>query len=96
MEELLTKVCTALNRLDDRELDNRLTDATTFMIDQSLYDLFRRVASEEDVRLARAVCEDGLRPAEAAERLSLSPDQVHDGLKEMVRRGVIRFAEMDV
>ncbi len=94
MEELLAKVCAALNRLDERELDSRLTDATSFMIDEALYALFRQVASEREVQLARAVCEEGLRPAEAAERLALSPDQVHDGLKEMVRRGVIRFAEL--
>ncbi len=96
MEELLSKVCAALNRLDERDLDIRLTDATAFEIDDALYTLFRRVASHEEMRLAQAVCEEGMRPAEAAERLALSPDQVHEGLKQMVRRGVIRFANMDV
>lgn len=91
MENLLQRTCERLNALEARLTANRLAAATEFDVDQELYELFRKIASERRAELARAVCEHHVAPAQLPEVLQTSPDEVADGLRELLRRGVIRF-----
>lgn len=72
-----------------RVLDGAIGAAGGFSVDPHLYALFIKVASDRDVMLARAVCEEKLAPRALAERLGLPPDEVKDSLRELVRRSVI-------
>jgi DNA-binding response OmpR family regulator len=91
MENLLQRTCERLNSLEARLTANRLATATEFDVDPELYELFRKIAPERRAELARAVCEHQVSPAQLPEVLQLSPDEVADGLRELLRRGVIRF-----
>ncbi len=80
-----------LNQLEARVATAKVTAAGTVRVDQELYRLFLRIASDRDLILARAVCEGGVKPADLAARLSLTADEVQAGLKELLRRRVISF-----
>ena len=93
MEALLQKTCEMLNQLEGRVTTSRLASADTFVVDEELYELYRRVGSDRGVQLARAICEQRMRPADIGGALDLQPDEVQDGLKELLRRGVISFSD---
>ena len=93
MEALLQRTCEALNQLEARVTASKLNAAGAFQVDAGLYELYRRIAPERSLKLARAVCEERLSPAELPLRLALKPEEVQEGLKELLRRGVIRFEE---
>jgi DNA-binding response OmpR family regulator len=91
MENLLQRTCERLNSLEARLTANRLAAATEFDVDPELYELYRKIAPERRTELARAVCEHHVPPSQLPEVLQSSPDEVADGLRELLRRGVIRF-----
>jgi len=93
METLIQRTCETLNQLEARVTASKLNTTGHFEIDGILYDLYRQVAPDQGLRLAKAVCEEKLRPAELPLRLNLKPEEVQEGLKELLRRGVIRFPD---
>lgn len=93
MEALLQKTCDMLNQLEARVTTTRLATAESFVVDEELYELYRRVGSDRGARLARAICEERMRPADVAGALNMPPQEVQDGLKELLRRGVISFSD---
>jgi len=93
MEALLQRTCEMLNQLEARVTTSRLATADSFVVDEELYELYRRVGSERGLRLAKAICEERMRPADIAGALELPAEEVQDGLKELLRRGVISFSD---
>ncbi|MDQ3263413.1 MAG: response regulator [Myxococcota bacterium] len=93
METLIQRTCETLNQLESRVTASKLNTTGHFEIDTTLYELFRQVAPDTGLRLAKAVCEERLTPDELPLRLNLKPEEVQDGLKELLRRGVIRFPD---
>jgi len=93
MEVLLQRTCEMLNQLESRVTTSRLATADNFVVDEELYELYRRVGSARGSRLAKALCEERMRPADIAGALALPPEEVQDGMKELLRRGVISFSE---
>jgi DNA-binding response OmpR family regulator len=90
MEELIQRTCDQLNSVESRALEKNLAAATDFDMDPELYDLFRKVAVDWKRELARAVCELKVPPADLARTLNISPEQVTNGLRDLIRRGVIK------
>lgn len=93
METLIQRTCETLNQLEARVTASKLNTTGQFEIDQTLYELYRHVAPDQGLRLAKALCEEHLSPAELPIRLNLKPEEVQEGLKELLRRGVIRFPD---
>ncbi|MHB8875515.1 MAG: response regulator [Myxococcaceae bacterium] len=89
LEAAIARACETLNGLEGRVTSNRLAQAGAVTVDAELYQLFLRIASDRDLLLARAVCETKVKLAELPSRLSMSPEDVQTGLKELVRRRVI-------
>jgi DNA-binding response OmpR family regulator len=85
----LERACRRMAEMDLRLLDGAIGKAGSFTVDAHLYSLFLKVASDRDVRLARAVCEEQVPPDKLPERLGLSVDEVRDSLRELVRRSVV-------
>jgi DNA-binding response OmpR family regulator len=85
----LERACRRSAEADLRLLDSTISTANEFVTDPRLYALFLRVASDRDVRLARAVCEEQIPPAQLSEKLQLSPEEVRESLRELVRRSVL-------
>jgi DNA-binding response OmpR family regulator len=92
MGTLLTRTCEALNQLDAKVVESKLAQGARLQVEPTLYDLFRRVASNRQVNLAKVICEDQLPLAEAVKELGLPAQQVAQGVAELLHRGVVRFA----
>jgi DNA-binding response OmpR family regulator len=93
MEELLSRTCRALNALDANVVEEKLRTGAPLEVDAALYELYRRLAPDAAVRLARAVCEDRRPFGELSKSLELAPKQVTQGVLELLHRGIIRFAQ---
>jgi len=91
MENLIQRTCEKLNNLENRLTAAKLAQATTFEVDHELYDLYRRYASDRKVELARAVCEQHVPTSDLPAAVKLPAEQVTEGLRDLLRRGVIRF-----
>jgi|GEM_PF-1990758 len=88
--EAVTEACESVATLEQRITDDRLKRATSFTVDPELASLFDRVGSAADLRILRAIVEAKLEPAKLAAHLDLPQDAIDAGLKELVRRGVVR------
>lgn len=93
MEELLARTCRALNALDANVVEEKLRAGATLEVDATLYELYRRLAPDAAVRLARAVCEERRPLPELSKTLELPAKQVTQGVLELLHRGIIRFAQ---
>jgi CheY-like chemotaxis protein len=91
MASLLTRAAETLNRLEERITLRKIAEAPSFDVDEELYEVFRKIGSDRDLMLARAVCEQRVAPGELSAHLNLTPAEVEDGLKELLRRRVISF-----
>jgi hypothetical protein len=87
--DALTEALTAVTKLERKVMEEKLATAKFAAPDPELYDLYLRVASSRDVRLARALCEEKVAPAKLAAHLEFPEDEVRASLIEMLRRGVI-------
>lgn len=87
--DALTEALTAVTKLERKVMEEKLATAKFAAPDPELYDLYLRVASSRDVRLARALCEEKIAPAKLAAHLEFPEDEVRASLIEMLRRGVI-------
>ena len=85
----LSEALTQVTRLERKVMEEKLQTAKFAEPDAELYDLYLRVASSRDVRLARALCEEKIAPAKLAAHLEFPDDEVRASLIEMLRRGVI-------
>ncbi|HZA52446.1 MAG TPA: response regulator, partial [Myxococcaceae bacterium] len=92
MEDLLDATCAALNELEARAASDQIRQAGTVEVDGDLYQLYRRVASDRDLMIARALCEEKLPAQQLAAHLQLPPEIVEAGIADLLRRRVIRFA----
>jgi DNA-binding response OmpR family regulator len=90
-EQLLERIGRSLNEVESRVTDERIRATSAFDVDEELYELFRKIGSDRELMLARAVCEQRVPVEELAERLSVDPSEVRQGLKELLRRRVISF-----
>ncbi|HEX4620749.1 MAG TPA: response regulator, partial [Myxococcaceae bacterium] len=91
METLLLRAAETLNRLEDRITLKKIAEAPSFDVDEELYEVFRKIGSDRDLMLARAVCEQRVAPSELTAHLSVTAAEVEDGLRELLRRRVITF-----
>lgn len=87
--DALTEALGAVTRLERKVMEEKLATAQFAAPDPELYELYLRVASSRDVRLARALCEEKIAPGKLATHLELPEEEVRASLIEMLRRGVI-------
>ncbi len=88
--EAVTESCNHVALLELRVTDDRLRKATTFSVDPELAALFDRVGSVADLKILRALVDMRVEPAMLAAHLELPQEAIDAGLKELVRRGVVR------
>lgn len=93
LEQLLNRTCEMLNQLESRVTASRLAATTHFQVDEPLYELYRKIGTDRGLLLAQAICEQKMKPSDVSAALSIPPGEVLDGLKELLRRGVISFPD---
>lgn len=89
--EAVTEACKSVAALEQRITDERLKKAIAFQVDVELASLFERVGSDADLKVLRAIVGQKVAPAQLAAHLSMPQDAVDAGLKELVRRGVVKL-----
>jgi DNA-binding response OmpR family regulator len=90
--DALNEGLSAVTRLERRVMEEKLSVARFAAPDAELYDLYLRVASSRDARLARALCEEKVPPGRLAAHLDFPEEEVRASLVEMLRRGVITLS----
>jgi DNA-binding response OmpR family regulator len=88
--EAVEEACNHVADLEAGIVDDRLRRATHFNVDPELAALFDRIGSDADLRILRAIVGKEVGPSGLAEHLDLPQEVVDAGLKELVRRGVVR------
>jgi DNA-binding response OmpR family regulator len=91
MEELILRTCEGLNAAEARATAHKLAAGASLEVDQELYELYGRVAPPRRVAFAQCICEKKLTLPEAGAQLKISHEEAMDWLRELIRRGVVRF-----
>lgn len=91
LHEVLAAAIELVSGLESRANEQALEGG--FTLDAELFALFQRVGSDREVALARALGEAQRPVAELAAALGLPLDEAQAGLRELLRRGVLRAKE---
>jgi CheY-like chemotaxis protein len=89
---ILESVCERLNRIESQVIGRRLQTTSELVVDEALFQLFGRFASDAELRVARAVRDEHVRASDLTTHLGLAPEEVERSLRELLRRRVIQFA----
>jgi two-component system, cell cycle response regulator DivK len=88
---LIERACTTLNANEQKLRDQKLISGADFDVNQQLYDIYRQVGPAAWLPMAKMICEDKVAPRSIIEQLDVSPVDVEETLKDLVRRGVVVF-----
>lgn len=89
LEALLEQATTTLNANEQRVRDELLVKASSIVVNEPLYAVYRQVGPPEWVEIARLLCVEKKPPREAISLLDVSPLDFEDAMRDLVRRGVI-------
>jgi CheY-like chemotaxis protein len=87
--ELLQRACATLNENEQRMRESLLVTATDVEVQPDLYAVYRQVGPKQWLEAAKLICEDKLAPREIIARLEISPIDVEETMKDLIRRGVV-------
>ncbi len=86
---LLEKATQTLNANEARLKEHLLVRATDIQVNPELYSLYTQVGPKQWLEAARLLCEEKLPPREVLARVEISPIEVEETLRDLVRRGVL-------
>jgi len=87
--ELIERACATLNDNERRMRESLLVSATQVDVHPELYAVYRQVGPKQWLEAAKLICEDKLSPREIIGRLEISPVDVEETMKDLIRRGVV-------
>lgn len=88
-EVSIERACTALNDSERRMRETLMVTATQIDVNTELYAVYRAVGPKQWLEAARLVCEEKLPPREVIARLDISPLEIEECMKDLIRRGVV-------
>ncbi len=88
-EHLIQLACHTINANEAQMRDNLLTTATQMEINPELYTVYREVGPKQWLEAARLICEERVPAREIIARLDMSPVDIEDTIRDLVRRGVV-------
>lgn len=88
-EILIERACTTLNDNERRMRQTMLLEAKQIEVNQELYDVYRQVGPKAYLEVARLICEVRLPPREVIASLDMSPVDIEETMKDLLRRGVV-------
>lgn len=91
---LLERACTTLNENEQRMRDNLMVTATQIEVNDDLYAVYRQVGPKQWLEAARLICEERLPPRDIIARLEVSPVDVEETMKDLIRRGVVMLRKV--
>lgn len=91
LEENLARALTTVNLNERQAQDATLLSASGVEVDPQLYEVYAQVGPQEWLETARLICEEKLAPREVIARVDRSPIEVEETIRDLLRRGVVRF-----
>ncbi len=88
-EVLIERACTALNDNEQRMRESLMVSATQIDVNNELYAVYRQVGPKQWLEAARLICEEKTPPREVIARLDISPLDIEECMKDLIRRGVV-------
>ncbi|MBL8933520.1 MAG: response regulator [Archangium sp.] len=86
---LIERACATLNENERRMRESLMVSATQVDVNDELYAVYRQVGPKQWLEAAKLICEDKLSPREIIGRLEISPIDVEETMKDLIRRGVV-------
>lgn len=86
---LVERACSTLNENETRARETLLVTATHVEVNAELYAVYSHVGPKQWLECARLICEERLPPREIIARLDLSPVDLEETMKDLIRRGVV-------
>ncbi len=88
-EVLIERACSTLNENERRMRETLMVQATHIDVNQALYDVYRQVGPSEWLECARLICEEKMAPRDIIAQLDVSPLDLEETMKDLIRRGVV-------
>lgn len=88
---LLARAQAALNAHEQQLREVALIEARHVSVDPALYEVYAQVGPRAWLETARLICEERLPPREVIGRVELSPIEVEETIRDLVRRGVVNL-----
>lgn len=89
VRELVARAVETLNENEKRMRDALMVTATQIEVHPELYSVYQHVGPRQWLETARLLCEERVSPKEVISRLDVSPVEVEETMKDLVRRGVL-------
>lgn len=86
---LVERACTTLNENERRMRESLMVSATQVDVHAELYAVYTQVGPKQWLEAARLICEEKLAPRDIIARLDISPIDVEETMKDLIRRGVV-------
>ncbi len=88
-EVSLERACATLNDNERRMRESLMVSATEIAVNDELYKVYRAVGPKGWLEAARLICEERATPRDVIARLDLSPVEIEECMKDLIRRGVV-------
>lgn len=88
-EVLLERAASTLNENERRMREGLMLSATQIEVNLDLYAVYQQVGPKPWLETARLICEEKLPPREVIAHLDISPLEVEETMKDLIRRGVV-------
>ncbi len=88
-EVLLERSCGTLNENERRLKEGLLIAANHIEVNHDLYNVYSQVGPKQYLEVARLICEEKAPPRDVLTRLDISPVEVEETLKDLIRRNVV-------
>lgn len=89
VKDLCARAVETLNENERRLREALLVTATQIEVHPELYSVYQHVGPKQWLETARLLCEERLPPKDVIGRLDVSPVEVEETMKDLVRRGVL-------
>jgi DNA-binding response OmpR family regulator len=86
---LVERACATLNENERRARDALMISATQIDVNEALYAVYRQVGPKQWLECARLICEEKVAPRQIIAQLDLSPLEIEETMRDLVRRGVV-------
>ncbi|MBL8916267.1 MAG: response regulator [Archangium sp.] len=88
-EVLIERACTTLNDNERRMRESLMLTATQIDVNAQLYEVYRAVGPKQWLEAARLICEEKTPPRDLIAQLDISPVEIEECMKDLIRRGVV-------
>lgn len=88
-EVMIERAASTLNENERRMRESLMLSATQIEVNGDLYAVYQQVGPRAWLEAARLICEEKLPPREVIAHIDISPIDVEETMKDLIRRGVV-------